>query len=533
MANKKESNAKNTKNEEPASDYESDIGDYESEFEYGFDEEYGGQEERNDGESDSEYFDEDAESADEEIVLSEDETEFVTTEKKKAGSKKPAAKSPNNDSEPMKSSPKSKPSSKKSKQEESDDEIRPKSAVESELESKLESEFNKMRADSTPPTMVFDNIDTNSDAYKQKIREKKVINDTWTKGKLVQLAGAFYDQFTSGVIPHVLMPSRTKRNLEYSDSSEVWVYGDIESERSAKTVKGAHQLLKTVYVSDFVVSEHLKNNRGSTLRELYYISEGWGPAKFGAQTESDRLIEDLEIITGAQREFFHIRPEEDGATMYGPIQIREETKRGSRDIHCQQDIGEGGYQIPFNVENIEFIRHDASMVIAVETGGMYARLIENGFDEKYNAILVHLKGQPARSTRRIIRRMNMELGLPVAVFTDGDPWSYRIFSSIAYGAIKSAHLSEFMATPDAKFLGVQPSDIVEYELATDKLTEQDIAALRSELTDPRFESKYWKEQINLQLEINKKAEQQAFAGKGLDFVTETYLPDRLRDMGIL
>ena len=372
-----------------------------------------------------------------------------------------------------------------------------------------------------------------SDEYKQKVADKKVENDEWTKRQLIRLADTFYEQFQSGNVPHVLLPSRTKKNLAYSDESEVWVYGDIESERSAKTVKGAHQLLRTVSVSDFVVSEHLKNNRSSTLRELYYISEGWGAAKFHAQSESDRLIEDLEIITGAQREFFHVRPEEDGATMYGPLLLREETKRGSREIHCQKDIGEGGYQIPFNVENIEFLKHDATMIIAVETGGMYARLIENGFDEKYNAILVHLKGQPARSTRRIIRRLNTELGIPATVFTDGDPWSYRIFSSIAYGAIKSAHLSEYMATPEAQFIGVQPSDIVEYELATDKLSEQDIAALRSELSDPRFESEYWKQQINLQLEIGKKAEQQAFAGKGLDFVTDTYLPARLKELGVI
>ena len=393
---------------------------------------------------------------------------------------------------------------------------------------------NKADKDTAPlKKLEAEYADKTSEEYKQKVIDKKIENDNWTTRKLVGLAETFYDQFQNGSVPHVLMPSRTKKNLAYSDESEVWVYGDIESERSAKTVKGAHQLLRTVSVSDFVVNEHLKNNRSSTLRELYYISEGWGAAKFHAQSESDRLIEDLEIITGAQREFFHVRPEEDGATMYGPILIREETKRGSRDIHCQQDIGEGGYQIPFNVENIEFLKHDASMIIAVETGGMYARLIENGFDEKYNAILVHLKGQPARSTRRIIRRMNTELGIPTTVFTDGDPWSYRIFSSIAYGAIKSAHLSEYMATPDAKFIGVQPSDIVEYELATDKLSEQDIAALRSELTDPRFESEYWKQQINLQLKIGKKAEQQAFAGKGLDFVTETYLPNRLKDLGII
>jgi DNA topoisomerase-6 subunit A len=90
-----------------------------------------------------------------------------------------------------------------------------------------------------------------------------------------------------------------------------------------------------------------------------------------------------------------------------------------------------------------------------------------------------------------------------------------------------------MATPAAKFLGLQPSDIVEYELSTDKLTEQDISALRSELSDPRFESEYWKEQIQLQLDIGKKAEQQAFAGKGLDFVTDVYLPNRLRELSII
>lgn len=373
----------------------------------------------------------------------------------------------------------------------------------------------------------------NETPAKTPINSKKAAGDRLAKTRLLGIAEMLYSQFENETVPSVSLPSRTKTNLEYSNSSDVWVYGDRESERSAKTVKGAFQLLKTTYATDFLLKEHLAQNRGSTLRELYYISEGWDAAKFKEQAESDRLIEDLELLTRLQREFFHMRPEEDGATLFGPLKICEQTKRGERTIHCQKDVGEGGYQIPFNVENIEFKAHDASMVLAIETGGMYARLIENGFDEKYNAILVHLKGQPARSTRRIIKRINEELAIPVAVFTDGDPWSYRIFASVAYGAIKSAHLSEYMATPQAKFLGLQPSDIVEYELATDKLTEQDISALRSELADPRFESGYWKDQIELQLSIGKKAEQQAFAGKGLDFVTEVYLPNRLKEVGLL
>jgi DNA topoisomerase-6 subunit A len=351
--------------------------------------------------------------------------------------------------------------------------------------------------------------------------------------KLLDLARSLYEQFQNGIVPHLSLPSRTKGNIEYSIKDDVWVSGDQETLRSVKTIRGAKSLLKTVYLAELLIKEHLQNNRGSTLREIYYISEGWDIAKFHEQAESDRLIEDLEIVTGLHRENFHIRPEEDGAAVFGPLRLREQTRRGEREIHCQEDVGEAGYQIPFNVDNIQFLKHDAKMVMAIESGGMYARLIENGFDEEYKCILVHIKGQPARSTRRIIKRLNAELNIPVVVFTDGDPWSYRIFASLAYGAIKSAHLSEHLVTPSAKFIGVQPSDIVEYNLSTDKLTDQDMHALRSELTDPRFNTDYWKKQIQLQIDLKKKAEQQAFAGKGLDYVTKTYLPERLSELGII
>ena len=369
--------------------------------------------------------------------------------------------------------------------------------------------------------------------FEKKQNIKKAEKSRRAEEKLLGLADALYNQFEQGIVPHISLPSRTEANIEFSSKDDVWIYGDQETTRSVKTVRGAKTLLKTVHLAELLIKEHLKNNRGSTLREIYYISENWDIAKFHEQAESDRLIEDLEIVTALHREDFHVRPEEDGAAVFGPLRLKEQTRRGEREMHCQEDVGEAGYQIPFNVDNIEFLSHDAEMVMAIETGGMYARLIENGFDEEYKAILVHIKGQPARSTRRIIKRLNAELSLPVVVFTDGDPWSYRIFASIAYGAIKSAHLSEHLVTPTARFLGVQPSDIVDYNLSTDKLTDQDMQALRSELTDPRFNTPYWEKQIKLQIDLKKKAEQQAFAGKGLDYVTKTYLPQRLSEMGII
>jgi DNA topoisomerase-6 subunit A len=353
------------------------------------------------------------------------------------------------------------------------------------------------------------------------------------RDKLVELAAEFYDQFEDGGVPRMELPTRTKANIVFDEEEDVWVYGDRSSTRSANSVGGARKLLKAAYTIEFLVDQ-LENGRSSTLRELYYLSESWDldEAQFSGQDESDSLIEDLEIVGDVKREDFHMRPEESGATIMGPLELREQTRRGERVIHCQEDVGEGGYQIPNNPDTIEFIGSDAEFVLAVETGGMRDRLVENGFDEEYGALVVHLKGQPARATRRITKRLHDELGLPVTVFTDGDPWSYRIYGSVAYGSIKSAHLSEYLATPAAQFVGIRPQDIVDYDLPTDPLADSDINALESELDDPRFQSEFWREQIELQLDIGKKAEQQALASRGLDFVTDTYLPERLTEMGV-
>jgi len=366
-------------------------------------------------------------------------------------------------------------------------------------------------------------IDTSADVGEEEARDR-----------LIELASRFYDQFAEGDVPSMELPTRSKSNIVFDEESKVWVLGDRHSTRSANSVGGAKKLLKSIYAVEFLANQ-LDEDRSSTLRELYYLSESWDNdhAQFSSQDESNQIVEDLEVISGVTREDFHMRPEESGATIMGPLELREQTRRGERVIHCQEDVGEGGYQIPNNPDTIEFLDNDAEFILCVETGGMRDRLVENGFDTDYDSLIVHLKGQPARATRRITKRLHDELDLPVVVFTDGDPWSYRIYGSVAYGSIKSAHLSEYLATPAAQFIGIRPQDIESYDLPSDPLSDSDVNALESELDDPRFQSDFWTEQIELQLDIGKKSEQQALASRGLDFVTDTYLPERLDEMGVI
>ena len=87
--------------------------------------------------------------------------------------------------------------------------------------------------------------------------------------------------------------------------------------------------------------------------------------------------------------------------------------------------------------------------------------------------------------------------------------------------------------PEGAVPGLQPSDIRDYNLPSDKLSDKDVEALNAELTNPRFATEDWKKQIHLQLELGLKSEQQAFAARGLDFVTKKYLPARLSEMGVI
>jgi DNA topoisomerase-6 subunit A len=348
------------------------------------------------------------------------------------------------------------------------------------------------------------------------------------------IASKVYNDFQDKNIPYLQLPTRAKSNIKFDDALNVWKYGKNTTERTAKSLDGAYMLLRTMYMVDFI-KDMIKANKSSTLREMYYISEGWDLAKFNSQQESDLLAEDLEVITSCMREDFKLRPEEDGARVIGNLTLEEMTRnKTKKKIHCQDDVGDSGYSIPYNVEpeKISCKGVDADFVLAVENGGMFDRLVENGFDTSNRAILVHLKGQPARSTRRFIKRLNEAENIPVLVFTDCDPWSYRIFASVAYGAIKTAHISEYLATPASQYLGVTPSDIENYKLPTDKLTKEDINALKSELSDPRFQDSFWKNEIKLQLSLGKKSEQQALAKYGLDYVTDTYLPEKLAEMGM-
>ena len=197
------------------------------------------------------------------------------------------------------------------------------------------------------------------------------------------IVGEMYDRIVKGEPPTMTLPVRTKNNIGFDKKLGVYKYGKKQSVRDATSLGSAKQLLRALHVVEFI-EEMLAAGKSSTLREMYYISEAWGLGKFGSQNESNNLAEDLEIVTKCLREDFKLRPEEDGARMIGNLTLRERNRRGEwMRINARDDVGDSGYGVPYNVEaeKIELLEHDIDFIMAIETGGMFDRLIENGFDE--------------------------------------------------------------------------------------------------------------------------------------------------------
>ena len=198
------------------------------------------------------------------------------------------------------------------------------------------------------------------------------------------------------------------------------------------------------------------------------------------------------------------------------------------EIDCTR-FGSGAYSIPISVEDLRF-RTRAKFVLAIETAGMFQRLVKHAYWRDAQCILVSLGGVPTRACRRFIRRLADDCHLPVYVFVDGYSNIYR---TLKVGSGNAAHLNEFFCVPQAKFLGVTPQDITEYELPTHPLKDVDIKRAKDALRNDPFilHHKPWQKALERLIKMGVRVEQQALAKHGLNYVIDEYLPRKLANPG--
>jgi DNA topoisomerase-6 subunit A len=331
--------------------------------------------------------------------------------------------------------------------------------------------------------------------------------------------------------PDLAFPVRSLKNVSYSSNKGYFEIGKQKKVRTltVNTVKSFAQTLRMMGLS----KELVETNDFATKRDAYYQSKNWEDARFDEQTESDAVMDDIEALfsqSGVSREQLRFIPDEHGGAVAGNLIVLDPDRDTGvvERIDCTR-FGSGAYSIPSSVEHLSF-ETNAKFILAIETGGVFQRLQSHKFWQTSNCILISMAGVPTRATRRFIRKLSDECKLPVYAFVDCDPYGIsNIYRTLKVGSGNAAHLSQFFCVPQARFLGVTPADIREYRLPTHPLQPVDVKRAKDALkNDPFFKAhKPWQKAINDLLAMNVRAEQQALAKWGLNYVIEEYLPNKL------
>jgi DNA topoisomerase-6 subunit A len=347
--------------------------------------------------------------------------------------------------------------------------------------------------------------------------------------KIAETARDVHTKILKNKSPTMVTPIRSLSNVRYQVKTGYFEMLGRNKQRTltVSTVKTFAQTLKMMSLA----KELIDSNDMATKREAYYISKNWGKAAFAEQSESDTIMDDVEAMFAVNREQLRFTPEEKGGDVAGRLIVIDTDSKGKKlKIDCTK-FGSGAYSIPTEVEDLKF-QSQAKFILAIETAGMFQRLVKYDYWKKAKCILVSMGGVPTRACRRFIRRLTDQLKIPVYAFVDGDPYGYfNIYRTLKVGSGNAAHMNRFFCVPSVRFLGVTPDDIITYKLPTHPLKEVDVKRARDALRNDPFvkHHKPWQKAINRMLALGVRVEQQAFAKHGLDFVVNRYLPSKLRN----
>jgi DNA topoisomerase-6 subunit A len=349
--------------------------------------------------------------------------------------------------------------------------------------------------------------------------------------KLANLGQLVVDDIRESRDPAVDIPSRSLGNISFNEEKSIIELGDQTQQRQLFNVGQARKFMQTFLVAS-ACKDLIKEGKTTSIRDLYYITKHTlGSTKqntFEDQVESDPIIEDLEVTIDALREELNLFATNKGA-MVGPLTVVD-----SGDTINLRRMGSGGWSVPSIVEPdvIQFKKCDAKYVLLVEKDAVWRRLNEDKFWDKQKCVLLHGGGQPPRGVRRLVYRLHHELKLPVLVLVDNDPWGFYIYSVVKQGSINLAYESVRMAVPAARFIGLSSLDRKRFDLpdnVTIKLDEQDHKRAKQMLAYPWFDKRQWRREIRTMIKSGVKLELEALSAKGISYISEEYLPKKIKD----
>jgi DNA topoisomerase-6 subunit A len=344
------------------------------------------------------------------------------------------------------------------------------------------------------------------------------------------------DVIKQNQMPILDLPKIGYDNTVWSDEKRMLTTGDKKIEVSPDSVKKIPTFAQYLVMAN-AVKKLLDEEMESTIRGMYYatlsnVGDDKNKQKFWTgQEDSDNAIKAVELLTGIPREEFSVTSKPKGM-ISGPIKLRV----GGDIIDCNLGSRATSQLIPTNIGDVQIDDVKADFVMVVEKDTVLNNIRKSGFIQKYNAILLTGSGEPDRATRMMVKILNEQWKKPVVVFADADPWGLGIALRYKIGSESLSYDSERLVTPNAQVLGMMFSDIYQYnipEVARLTASDEDINRANDMKKKPWMQNKQWQKELNLFLHKKEKCELDAFFKHGFKYLSETYLPQKLRMVGLI
>ncbi len=359
--------------------------------------------------------------------------------------------------------------------------------------------------------------------------------DAKTLSKIQKLAQTVLGTVNRGNNPALSIRTRALSNVAFNEKKRIIELGDRAQSREFFNTAMARKFMQTFMIANGCKTL-IDENKTISIRQMFYMAkhtiENSSENTFEDQNESDPIIEDLEVGIDALREELHLFANRRGLVV-GNLVVED-----AGDSIDLTRMGRGGWGIPSICEddNLKFVRHSAEFILLVEKQAIFHRLNEDKFWSKNKCILLTSEGQAARGARRLLQRMSQELKLPIYVLVDNDPWGLYIYSVLKQGSINLAYESMRMAVPNIRFLGMSSFDFKKFSLSNAvqiKLSKEDVARAEQMRAYPWFKEAKWQKEIDMLLKNGFKMEVDSLLTKYISFVTEEYIPKKIRDRDYL
>lgn len=309
------------------------------------------------------------------------------------------------------------------------------------------------------------------------------------------------------------VPSRASSNHLYIPELDRIVLKDKASLRPFAAVGSVRKATVTSRIMSLIHQLCIRSIH-VTKRDLFYTDV----KLFQDQSQSDGVLDDVSCILGCTRSSLNVVASEKGVVV-GRLVFSDNGDM----IDCTK-MGVGGKAIPPNIDRVGDMQSDALFVLLVEKDAAFMRLAEDRFYNRFPCIIITAKGQPDVATRLFLRKMKLELNLPVLALVDSDPYGLKILSVYGCGSKNMSYDSANLTTPDIKWLGIRPTDLDKYKIPDQcrlPMTDQDIKTGK-DLLEEDFVKKNpgWVHELELMVKTKQKAEIQALSSFGFQYLSE-------------